>query len=108
MSRVKADGVTAPKSNAAIGPAKVVMPACVSAASWNAVKSLYPIHRLRARRARKIEAIDKPRPPVTATHRDRELDGGSSAIRATAASRSSSVPAKRCQRVLHVGSITTR
>jgi hypothetical protein len=36
---VNADGCAAPKS-VTVGPANVTMPACASAASWNAVKSL--------------------------------------------------------------------
>ena len=46
-SSANAEGVAAPKSDAAIGPAKVVIRACASAASWKAVKSLCPSQRLR-------------------------------------------------------------
>jgi hypothetical protein len=61
---VNADGISAPKSYAAIGPANVVMPACASAASWNAVKSLCPIHRLpeRAIAAKSIRSRSRDQP----------------------------------------------
>ena len=76
------------------------MPACASAASWNAVKSQWPSQRLPAPRERgEVEAVEQPRPAVAAAHGDRRRRRrGSSAMRMIAARRSSSRPAKRCQR----------
>ena len=86
------------------------MPACASAASWNAVKSLWPSQRLLRRGDRgEVDPVEQPRPAVAAAHGDRAARRrGSAAMRMTAARRSSSVAEKRCQRADAVGSTMTR
>jgi hypothetical protein len=105
---VNADTSSTPKSGAAIGPAQVTTPPCANAASWKAVKSLCPNQHFPAAaiaaKSIRSRSRDQPYPPRAAMAMSTT---GSFAIRISAASRSSSPPAKRWCRARQLGSTTT-
>ena len=107
---------TGPRRNraAATGPANVVIPACASAASWKAVKSLvaHPAACCAAAQRREDRsAVEQPRPAVAAAQPAIASPDAGCARRTHASPRGARRRRRRkaiATRLRHVGSTTTR